>query len=199
MTDHCVVSALFNYPVKSCRGTSVEAATIAPTGIDGDRQLMILKDGKFTNQARLPKLATVATRRIDPETIEFDVNGQTLTHGVSAAGTESDIDFYGNTVAVVDQGDEVAALVSDAVATDVRVAALKETFRRAVTERVASWFVAGVLFGIFMFGEDKANARRLQRVQHGEDLTAGHAAEVAQEVGVAGVGKAAQRGDGAVA
>lgn len=132
MTDHCVVSALFNYPVKSCRGTSVAAATIAPTGIDGDRQLMILKDGKFTNQARLPKLATVATRRLDPETIEFDVNGQTLTHGVSTAGTASDIDFYGNAVAVVDQGDELAALVSEAVAADVRVAALKETFRRAV-------------------------------------------------------------------
>ena len=60
MSEHCVVSALYSYPVKSCRGTSVESAAISPLGIDGDRQLMILHGDKFTNQARMPKLATVA-------------------------------------------------------------------------------------------------------------------------------------------
>nr|ACZ16566.1 hypothetical protein [uncultured bacterium] len=132
MSERCVVSALYNYPVKSCRGTSVASASISPLGIDGDRQLMILKAGKFANQARLPKLATVATRRIDANSIEFEAGGRIVTHAVDASGAESAIDFYGNTIAVVDQGDVLADLISSTVDTEVRVVALKETFRRAV-------------------------------------------------------------------
>ena len=75
MTDRCTVTALFNYPVKSCRGKSVNEVRISPTGIEGDRQLMIIKDGKFSNQKRLPKLAQVITKRIDGNTIEFSSAG----------------------------------------------------------------------------------------------------------------------------
>jgi uncharacterized protein YcbX len=132
MSDHCVVTAIHTYPVKSCRGTSVSSAGISPQGIEGDRQLMILRAGKFTNQARLPRLATVATRRIDENSIEIKADGRAMTHVVDAGGTESAVDFYGNTVAVVDQGDALAELISSTLGTEVRVAALKETFRRAV-------------------------------------------------------------------
>ena len=76
MPEQCKVTAIYTYPVKSCRGTSVQSATISPTGIEGDRQLMILRDGKFINQARLPSLATVATRRIDDMSIEFGAGGE---------------------------------------------------------------------------------------------------------------------------
>ncbi|MEM7200211.1 MAG: MOSC domain-containing protein [Planctomycetota bacterium] len=126
------MTAVYNYPVKSCRATAVSAAGISPEGIDGDRQLMILRNGQFTNQARIAKLATVATQRIDAECIEFDGGGVRLRHTIDPSGAESTIDFYGNAVAVVDQGDALAELVSRAVGTEVRVAALKDRFRRAV-------------------------------------------------------------------
>lgn len=133
MPESCVVTAVYNYPVKSCRGTSVPAAGISPLGIAGDRQLMILKAGQFMNQARLPKLATVATRRIDDQTIELDAAGRTLAHAISAGGAEVVVDFYGNNIPVVDQGDDLAELISAAADAEVRVVALKEeTFRRAV-------------------------------------------------------------------
>lgn len=133
MPQHCTVTAIYSYPVKSCRGTAVESATISPTGVKGDRQLMVLAQGKPVNQARLPKLATVAAQRIDATTIAFDLaGGPSLVHRVGADGTVSTVDYYGNDVPVVDQGDAVAAWLSDAVAADVRLVALQATFRRSV-------------------------------------------------------------------
>ena len=133
MRTICTVTALYSYPVKSCRGTPTRAAQLSPQGIDGDRQLLIVRDGKFINQVRLPKLATVAARRLDDETIEFGRDsGERLVHGVTRDGAESAIDFYGNEVAIVDQGDGLAEFVSTAVGDLVRVACLKRTFRRSV-------------------------------------------------------------------
>ena len=53
MSRTCTITGLFSYPVKSCRGTSMDAVTLSPQGIEGDRQLLILK------LAREPALALV--------------------------------------------------------------------------------------------------------------------------------------------
>ena len=133
MAKVCKVVGLYSYPVKSCRGSSMEAVDISPQGIEGDRQLMILREGRFVNQAFLPKLATVETRRLDATSIEFNHESSSLlTHQATGDGEEVVIDFYGNQVAVIDQGDALASFVSEAVGDDVRVAGLKETFQRAV-------------------------------------------------------------------
>ena len=133
MTDRCTVTALYSYPVKSCRGTSVDEVQISPTGIEGDRQLMIIKDGKFSNQKRLPKLAQVLTKRVDSNTIEFSSAGsEPITHKIDSGGEEIVIDYYTNMVPVIDQGIELAEWVSLIVGHAVRVVALKSTFRRTV-------------------------------------------------------------------
>ena len=133
MTNLCTVTALYNYPVKSCRGTSVDSVQISPTGIEGDRQLMIIKDGKFSNQKRLPKLAQVITERLDDNTIEFSSAGNdTFTHKIDPGGEEIVIDYYTNMIPVIDQGIELAEWVSLIAGHDVRVVALKSTFRRTV-------------------------------------------------------------------
>ena len=133
MPAHCTVTALFAYPVKGCRATPVASATISPAGIEGDRQLMVLRDGKSANQARLPRLATVAAKRIDATTIAFsNRERQPLVHAVTSAGEETTVNYYGNQVPVVDQGDELAEWVSSVVATEVRVAVLKASYRRSI-------------------------------------------------------------------
>lgn len=132
MADTCTVSALYTYPVKSCRGAPAASAAISPLGFEGDRQLMITHDGKFTNQARMAKLATVATRRIDPQCVEFEVGGRSLAHTVTAVGAAATLDFYGSSVTVVDQGDALAELLSSALGKSLRVVAMKDTFERVV-------------------------------------------------------------------
>ena len=111
----------------------MDSVNISPTGIEGDRQLMIIKDGKFVNQKRLPKLATVSTRRVSESTIEFDTQEtEAITHEIHSAGEELIIDFYTNLVPVIDQGDAIANWISEVIDNDVRVVALKSTFTRTV-------------------------------------------------------------------
>ena len=111
----------------------MDSVSISPTGIEGDRQLMIIKDGKFVNQKRLPKLATVSTRRISESTIEFDSQEtEAITHEKQSTGEELTIDFYTNLVPVIDQGDAIASWISEVIDNDVRVVALKSTFTRTV-------------------------------------------------------------------
>ena len=55
------VASLFVYPVKSARGISLERARVLPTGIAGDRHVMIVgPDGGFITQREEPCLARVA-------------------------------------------------------------------------------------------------------------------------------------------
>lgn len=130
MATRCTVSALHSYPVKSCRGTTMTAAELSPLGVAGDRQLLITRDGQLVNQTRMARLATVATRRLGPERIEFEVGGRAQVHDVTATGEEATLDYFGSRATVVDQGEAIAAFLSAALGTELRVAALKDDFER---------------------------------------------------------------------
>src|SRR5690606_34255782 len=55
------VSALNYYPLKSGRGIALGEADIGPTGIPGDRRMMVTDpDGMFITQRELPTLARLA-------------------------------------------------------------------------------------------------------------------------------------------
>ena len=58
-----LVSGLYVYPVKSCRGISLEAAELAERGIRHDREWMVVDaDGSFMTQREWPALARVEPR-----------------------------------------------------------------------------------------------------------------------------------------
>ena len=61
------VDALWMYPIKGCRGFSMPAATLAPTGLEhdgiGDREWVVVDDqGEFLSQRELPKMSQIQTR-----------------------------------------------------------------------------------------------------------------------------------------
>jgi uncharacterized protein YcbX len=57
-----VVSALYIYPIKSCRGIAVREWPVVARGFDADRRWMIVdRSGKFVTQRELPQLALVNT------------------------------------------------------------------------------------------------------------------------------------------
>lgn len=57
-----VVSALYIYPIKSCRGIRVDEWPIAARGFVADRRWMLVDPaGKFVTQRELPELALVRT------------------------------------------------------------------------------------------------------------------------------------------
>jgi uncharacterized protein YcbX len=57
-----VVSRIFVYPVKSCRGIEVDSATLTSRGLAGDRRYMLVdSDGRFLTQRRYPRMALIET------------------------------------------------------------------------------------------------------------------------------------------
>lgn len=81
MTEAATVSALYIYPVKSCRGIAVDRAEIGRRGFALDRRWMVVDgSGRFITQRDTPALCRVATvlagdciRLQHPEAGEFEL------------------------------------------------------------------------------------------------------------------------------
>ena len=94
MTDRCTVTALYNYPVKSCRGTSVDEVQISPTGIEGDRQLMIIKAAwKVDNDLPCGTEANMA-KWLAAEAGFFAADAAVQTHGGFGYAREYHVERY---------------------------------------------------------------------------------------------------------
>jgi len=71
------ISALFIYPVKSARGTPVEAIELDERGATGDRRWMVVDDGGvFVSQREEPRMALV-TAALTPSGLQLDAPGMT--------------------------------------------------------------------------------------------------------------------------
>lgn len=56
------IAALTIYPVKSCRGIPLDAATLGETGLLDDRHWMMVRPtGRFVTQRELPRMALIGT------------------------------------------------------------------------------------------------------------------------------------------
>ncbi|MGB5104424.1 MAG: MOSC domain-containing protein, partial [Steroidobacteraceae bacterium] len=57
------LAGLHVYPVKSCRGIALEEALLTETGLEHDREWMVVTpEGRFLTQRELPRLALIGTR-----------------------------------------------------------------------------------------------------------------------------------------
>jgi hypothetical protein len=104
------------YPVKGCAGVSVSEGLVTPAGLAHDRAFMVTdQDGGFRTQRRDPRLAVVRP------TVSTDGTELTL-HAPGAGAVRVPVDLTGPRRPVVlfktvyggiDQGDEVAAWLTD--------------------------------------------------------------------------------------
>jgi uncharacterized protein YcbX len=70
------LSALYIYPVKSCRGIALTEALLTPRGLEHDREWMVVDAaGKFLTQRQLPRMALIETR-LTPDALELSAAGQ---------------------------------------------------------------------------------------------------------------------------
>lgn len=112
------VAGLFSYPVKGCAGMALGATELTERGLAHDRTFLIVdEDGAARTQRGQPQLA-----RIHPD---IDPDGRRLT--LSAAGIESfalavdvtaprrTVTMFGHPYRAIDQGDAVAAWLTEAI------------------------------------------------------------------------------------
>ena len=66
----CTVSQLFLHPIKSCAGLEVPTRTLIETGLDLDREWMVVdRHGEMLTQRELPRLALVQPTLRDPDIV----------------------------------------------------------------------------------------------------------------------------------
>ncbi|MFT4823027.1 MAG: hypothetical protein ACJASY_004191 [Halioglobus sp.] len=133
----CEITAIFTYPVKSCRGSSMAQAELSELGIEGDRQLMILREGTFVNQKQLPQLACISVFRSSTSEIELSAEGHpTHRHQVESTGQQSEANLYGSKIAVVHQGRALADWLSGVTGEPLELVAAVSVFSRNLPQPV---------------------------------------------------------------
>ncbi|WP_326656622.1 MOSC domain-containing protein [Streptomyces sp. NBC_00385] len=108
------------YPVKGCAGTSMSDAFMTPAGLAHDRSFMVIsEDGIFRTQRRHPRLALIRPAvSADGTRLTLDSADSTAGHGtvrldVTTTAPRRDVDLFGAAFQGIDQGDEVAAWLSE--------------------------------------------------------------------------------------
>ncbi|MDX2394026.1 MOSC N-terminal beta barrel domain-containing protein [Streptomyces sp. DK15] len=122
------VMDLICYPVKGCAGTSMNDALLMPAGLAHDRSFMVIsEDGIFRTQRRHPRLALIRpTISADGTHLTLESADSTDHHGtvrldVTTSAPRRDVDLFGTSFQGIDQGDDVAAWLSDVLGTPSRL------------------------------------------------------------------------------
>lgn len=120
-----IVKELWTYPVKGCQGVPAKEVEISKLGIPGDRSFVVWHDGLLVEQKDYPKIASIAAV-FDPTsntlTLSHERAGQ-FEHAVRTAGEIRQAKWVLDQFETIDQGDEVAAWLSDILGMDVRLVA----------------------------------------------------------------------------
>ncbi|HIA53841.1 MAG TPA: MOSC domain-containing protein [Candidatus Melainabacteria bacterium] len=130
---------LNRYPVKSLGGISLKKADIEEKGIRFDRNwLVTLPSGKFLTQREIPRMALVHTEINDDGDLTLSAEGRPDIK-VPHVDHPEDSDFKRVTVwkdecYAIDEGDEVAAWLSEFLETKCRLVKMKDGFKRPIID-----------------------------------------------------------------
>ncbi len=134
LTAHPTVAQLNVYPVKSCRGIPLCAATLDRWGLQHDRNWMVVDpEGRFVSQRTQPRLALVepalgptslTLRAPDMAPLELPVTGR--------AGPEVSVSVWKDICRALDQGEGAAEWFSRYLGQPARLVRIGAAFQRAV-------------------------------------------------------------------
>jgi uncharacterized protein YcbX len=131
------ISSLHVYPVKSCRGVSLDEASITAAGLEFDREWMVVSPaGRFITQREEPRLARIATRLADGGLLLSAEGGTSVTVPWDVRGTAVEVTVWRDRCRAFDQGEAVARWLADFLGRPVRLVRFDPEHRRASD---ASW------------------------------------------------------------
>lgn len=111
------LTALYVYPVKSCRGLAVDTAEVDARGLVGDRRFLVVDaEGRFLTQRVHPRMALIETAlTADALTLSSLGHGSVsiARSGFRPPQSEIVVTVWKDTVTVDDCGDEAAAWLTD--------------------------------------------------------------------------------------
>jgi uncharacterized protein YcbX len=141
------LTQLILYPIKSCAGMAVEAATVLESGLSArgvhDREWMLVRDdGQFLTQREVPRMALVRPRP-EGQHLRVSMPGQpdlTLPLARDGAAQARQVRIWDDLVDAADCGDAAAAWFAQALGTPCRLV----RFRRDVVRPTSVKWTGGV-------------------------------------------------------
>lgn len=132
------LSALFFYPVKSMRGTACPQARLAATGLEWDRQWMVIDgNGTFLSQRTHPKLARIVPE-VRTDALVLSAPGMPeLILPLRAAGEPVAVRVWRDSCVGVAQGKAASEWVSQVLGTTVRLVRVAPDMVRAANSQFA--------------------------------------------------------------
>jgi len=111
------------YPVKSCAGSAPREAVLTETGLDLDRQWLVVDPaGVFVTQRELPRMALVGTTLKSNELI-LRAPGMLAVHvAIDRVEERTEVEVWGDRVAAYDMGALCAQWFSDFLGRPLRLA-----------------------------------------------------------------------------
>ena len=107
------LAALYAYPIKSGQGLRLSSARLHATGIENDREWLIVDDsGRFVTQREQPRLATLKVQLQGDELRLLAPEQPTLTLARSVTGKPCRVRIWRDECAAFDAGDAAAAWLS---------------------------------------------------------------------------------------
>ncbi|AFY37535.1 MOSC domain protein beta barrel domain protein [[Leptolyngbya] sp. PCC 7376] len=134
------VAELWIYPVKSCRGITLNEAQVTHKGFAGDRQWMIVDAaGKFITQRSHPQLAKVRIQ-LDDDDLTLDFERQpTLKIPVQQTGDLLPVTVWRNQTEATDQGEHAAEWFSRILQIPCRLVRQSPEHIRPINPKYALW------------------------------------------------------------
>src|SRR2546423_3829686 len=125
------ISALYVYPVKSCRGIELASSPLVERGLARDREWMIVDgEGRFVTQREIPRLALVEPS-LTAETLELGYPGaQRLAVPLRMEGVARAVIVWRDSFLAIDQGDDAAAWLSSVLQQSLRLVRFDPGVRR---------------------------------------------------------------------
>lgn len=126
------ISALYQYPVKSCRGHTSAAARYDLHGFVNDRRWMIVDpQGDFITQRELPALARLIPQLSEAGELRLEADGvEPIVVMAGQASTRSRVRVWNDRVPALDAGAAAAAWLEQVLGQPVRLVRTDEHHQR---------------------------------------------------------------------
>lgn len=159
------ITALYHYPLKSCRGVLLDRARVTAYGLEQDRRWMVVDaKGRFLSQRRFPRMALIKAEPLG-DSLVLNAPGMAELRVLEAPGDSLEVRIWGHTGVARDAGDAAAAWLSGYLGHPCRLVAPGSQFRRTVDpnyDRLGSELLFSDGFPFLLISEaslDNLNAR----------------------------------------
>jgi hypothetical protein len=126
------VTGLYHYPIKSCGGTALEAATIVARGFVEDRAWLVTDaTGVFQTQREMPRMALIHPQVTGDGVVLSAPDMPSLAVVRTAEGVRREVAVWDDACATVDQGAEPAQWLTTFLGAPCRLVRMADDFVRA--------------------------------------------------------------------